>query len=239
MFSQKFLDADRKVQERWHRLNFHKRFGKKLKRLFLKRLHWKLNKEFAKREKVINEVIATVSRECRQIDGERYPATKQFFNIGLFFLLAERDIQAVKADALAHPSETKRNIALRTLLLTVYEWDMGKVTGRKMHFVYEASGLSDASKGAVVAALKDLKKARKAVEMQISETRHNTIAHREPDALRQHDIISNLDVSQFSSVLENFYKASGALLTVMIPAMQEIGSMQGAVNQVLYGVRSA
>src|SRR5690606_2723622 len=117
-------------------------------------------------------------------------ATKKFFNIGLYFLLAERDIQALKADAFAHPNETKRNIALRALLLTIYEWDMGKVTGRRMQFIYESTGMSDSSKSLVVNALKSLKKARKDIENEVSEARHNTIAHREADALRQYEIIS-------------------------------------------------
>lgn len=153
MISRKFLDKDRAIQERWFRIEFHNRFGRKLKNIFLWRLHRKLGNEFRLADKAINNAIETTVFESRRLDESLFPATKQFFNIGLFFLLAERDIQALKADAFAHPNTTKRNIALRTLLLTIYEWDMGKVTGRKMHFIYETTGLSDASKTAVVAAL--------------------------------------------------------------------------------------
>ncbi len=139
MFSKKFLDKDRSVQERWFRMKFNNRFGSKIRYLFRLRLHYKLNQEFKVKDKAINNAIDITVREYRKIDESLFPATKQFFNIGLFFLLAERDIQALKADAFSHPNETKRNIALRTLILTIYEWDMGKVTGRKMHFIYEAT----------------------------------------------------------------------------------------------------
>lgn len=234
MFNSKFLEKDRTIQERWFRRKFQKRFGSKFKNLLLWRLHYKLNKDFKLQEKVINDVIETTVFEYRRIDEKRFPATKKFFNIALFFLLAERDIQTLKADAFAHPNATKRNIALRVLLLTIYEWDMGKVTGRKMNFIYEATGLSDAPKTAVVSALKELKKARKGIESQFSETRHNTIAHREANAMRQYEIISDLEIMQFSAQLSKFYAASSALLKAMNEAMFEIGSTKSLLHQMAH-----
>ena len=198
------------------------------------RLHRKLEREFNKKEKIINGAIETTVNEYKNVNQDPFPATKQFFNIGLYFLLAERDIQALKADAFAHPNETKRNIALRALLLTIYEWDMGKVTGRRMQFIYESTGLSDSSKNMVVNALKGLKKARKTIENEMSEARHNTIAHREADALRQYEIISELKIMDFSMALISFYEASDALLESLVGAMLEIGTMESLFHQVTY-----
>lgn len=234
MFNSRFLEKDRVVQERWFRMRFHRKFGRKLKALFLWRLHRKLEKEFIEKEKVINEAIETTVREYKKVNQELFPATKQFFNIGLYFLLAERDIQALKADAFAHPNETKRNIALRTLLLTIYEWDMGKVTGRRMQFIYESTGLSDSSKKMIVVALKKLKKARNAIENEMAEARHNTIAHRDADALRQYEIMSDLKVMNFSKALTSFYEASDSLLKSLVRAMREIGSLESMLHQVTY-----
>jgi hypothetical protein len=231
MFSKRFLEKDRTVQERFFRLKFQKNFGYKLKNILLWRLHRKLNKEFLFFEKSINKAIETTVFEYRKIDESMFPASKPFFNIGLFFLLAARDVQALKADAFAHPNKTKRNVALRALLLTIYEWDMGKVTGRKMHFIYETTGLSDASKNGIVLALKELKKARKDVESQFSEARHNAIAHREANALRQYEIISDLEIMQFKVVLKKFFNASDLLLSSLVPAMLEIGSTKSLFNQ--------
>lgn len=215
-------------------MRFHRNFGRQTKAVFLWRLHRKLEKEFSEKEKVINEAIETTVKEYKKVNEDLFPATKQFFNIGLYFLLAERDIQALKADAFAHPNETKRNIALRALLLTIYEWDMGKVTGRRMQFIYESTGLSESSKVMVVNALKSLKKARKAIENEISEARHNTIAHREADALRQYEIISELKIMDFSIALTSFYEASDALLKSLVKAMLEIGTMESLFHQVTY-----
>lgn len=146
-------------------------------------------------------------------------------------MLAERDIQALKADDFSHPNETKRNFSLRTLILTIYEWDMGKVTGRKMHFIYEGTGLSETSKSQVVNSLKELKKVRKVIESQFSEIRRNTIAHRDKEAIKQYEIISGLDVMIFSESLTQFYKASDVLLTSMLVAMLEIGSPNNLIHQ--------
>src|SRR5690606_29503645 len=143
MLNSRFLKKDRSVQERWFRMRFHRKFGRQTKAFSLRRLHRQLEREFKEKEKVINGAIETTVKELRKVNEDLFPATKKFFNIGLYFLLAERDIQALKADAFAHPNETKRNIALRALLLTIYEWDMGKVTGRRMQFIYESTGMSD------------------------------------------------------------------------------------------------
>ncbi len=234
MLNSRFLEKDRSVQERWFRMRFHQKFGRQTKAFFLRRLHRQLEREFKEKEKVINGAIETTVKELRKVNEDLFPATKQFFNIGLYFLLAERDIQALKADAFAHPNETKRNIALRALLLTIYEWDMGKVTGRRMQFIYESTGMSDSSKSLVVNALKSLKKARKAIENEVSEARHNTIAHREADALRQYEIISELEIMDFSAALTNFYEASDALLSSLVTAMLEIGTMKSLFHQVTY-----
>lgn len=214
-------------------MKYHLMFGNKLKRLLFWRLHRNLQKQFFVNDRVINQTIETTVKQQRNIDGELFPETKLFFNIGLYFLLAERDIQAVKADAFAHPNKTKRNIALRTLLLTVYEWDMGKVTGRRMNNIYQVTGMSDEVKTNLVAALKELRQARKGVEKAFSETRHNTIAHREPDAMRQYEIIEELDINSFKEELIAFYAASDALLKAMVTSMMEINSMPSLFRQLV------
>lgn len=234
MLSSRFLEKNKRIQERWFRMRFNRKFGRQLKSLFLWRLHRKLEKEFYIKDRVINKTIETTIKEYKRIDQDLFPASKSFFNIGLYFLLAERDVQALKADAFAHPNETKRNIALRALLLTIYEWDMGKVTGRKMQFIYESTGLPDSTKGRLVSALKGLKQARKVIENEMSEARHNTIAHREADAFRQYEIISELNIMRFSLSLTNFYEASDALLKSLVEAMLEIGTMKSLFNQITY-----
>lgn len=238
MLNSRFFEKDKRIQERWFRMKLNRKFGQHVKALFFWRLHRKLEKEFYIKDKVINESLKTTIREYKRINQDLFPASKKFLNIGLYFLLAARDVQALKADAFSHPNETKRNIALRALLLTIYEWDMGKVTGRKMQFIYESTGLSDSTQGRIVSALKDLKQARKNIENEMSEARHNTIAHREADAFRQYEIINELNIMKFSLSLTKFYEASDALLRSLVEAMLEIGTMKSLLHQVTYSEKS-
>lgn len=233
MLKSRLFEKDRAVQERWYRMKYHLMFGGKLKKILFWRLHRRLQKQFLVTDRVINQTIETTVKLQNNINGELFPETKQLFNIGLYFLLAERDIQAVKADAFAHPNRTKRNIALRTLLLTVYEWDMGKVTGKRMNSIYQVTGMSNESKCNLVSALKELRKARKGIERSFSETRHNTIAHREPDAMKQYEIIEELDIDNFKEELVAFYSASDALLKAMVVSLTEVGAMPSLFRQVV------
>ena len=69
---------------------------------------------------------------------------------------------------------------------------------------------------------------------ELSETRHNTIAHREADALHQYEMMSNLNIMNFSTALADFYEASDNLLKSLICGMLEIGSINSMLHQVTY-----
>ena len=68
----------------------------------------------------------------------------------------------------------------------------------------------------------------------VTTARHNTNVHREADALRQYDIISELKIVDFSFALTSFYEASDALLKSLVKAMLEIGTMESLFHQVTY-----
>jgi|GEM_PF-2561029 len=135
MFEGRFFKKDKAIQERWFRMKFYAKFEIKIKNFMLKKLNRKLNKEFLDTDKYINQAIESAVVQYRKIDNSKFPAIKQCLNIGLYFLLAARDIQALKADTFANINKKKRNLAHRTLLLTIYEWDMDKVTGRRMQYI--------------------------------------------------------------------------------------------------------
>ncbi|ODZ38346.1 hypothetical protein BBM38_06580 [Vibrio parahaemolyticus] len=87
MFSKKFLDKDRSVQERWFRLKFNNRFGSKIRYLFRLRLHYKLNREFKVKDKAINNAIDITVREYRKIDESLFPAISSFLILVCFSCL--------------------------------------------------------------------------------------------------------------------------------------------------------
>jgi len=86
--------------------------------------------------------------------------------------------------------------------------------------------------------LKQLRNARKEIENKFSGIRNNTIAHRERDAMLKFEIMSDLEIMQFSPVLSTFYEASNKLLKAMIIALLEISSMQSIFHQIGYNSRN-
>ena len=232
MLRSRLLERNRIVQERWYRMKIQQLFGAKIKTAVLWVVHKKINWQYAKIEKVIDDAIKAAEYYLRTTNGEMFPESKQFFNIGLYFFLAERDVQALKADAFAHPNQAKRNIALRTLLLTLYEWDMGKVTGRKMRKIYQVNGLTEQAKTDLVNSLRELNKVRRRIQGSLSETRHNAIAHRDPDAMNQYKIIQTLEALDFKEELRDFYSVMDSLIKAMIVSVKQVGSIPGLLSQV-------
>ena len=78
-----------------------------------------------KKNKALRASLETFKREAARANSNGNECIQALMNMGLFYLLAENDIQAVKIDALTHADEWKRKLSLRMILLTIYEWDMG------------------------------------------------------------------------------------------------------------------
>ena len=66
-------------------------------------------------EKARIRALETVIRELRRLDTNRFHKTAYVLNIGLLFIIAERDIQTVKVDALSHKDPRRRGLSLRVI----------------------------------------------------------------------------------------------------------------------------
>ena len=109
MSQSRFWVKDKTTQERWFRYKFYKKYGKKIRKLATWWLHKKLNKDFLQTDKIIENAIHVTVAHLKKIDKNLFPDTKNFFNICLYFLLAERDIQALKPDILVKGSDWALN----------------------------------------------------------------------------------------------------------------------------------
>jgi len=92
-------------------------------------MRWWLPVKERKKNKALRNALDTVVEVASKNSGRGFDASSTILNIGLFLLLAERDIQSVKIDALTHPDEWHRKLCARVILLTIHEWDFDKVTG--------------------------------------------------------------------------------------------------------------
>lgn len=183
--------------------------------------------------RVRNATFDAILKQAIKSEHSPFKSNKVFFNIALYFLIAEKDIQAVKIDALTHHDFWKRQLSLRIILLTIHEWDMDKVTGNKLKSAMQNSGIPEEIQREMVASLRDVRKAQNYAKNVLSKARNATIAHRDPDALKQYRMIRDLDQKLVLQVAEDFYKASKKFNTAMSNVILLGGSMQGLFNQIV------
>lgn len=125
----KLLQQRKELVERYVRRTIHRKamslarsWARKMSR---PRLQWNERK----RKKALASALETVAVEATRARRNGLEAAAAVLNLALFFLIAERDIQAVKIDALTHSDLWQRSLCARVMLLTIHELDLDKVSG--------------------------------------------------------------------------------------------------------------
>lgn len=187
-----------------------------------------------KNRKVLRDTLETVKREAKRANATGNACVQALMNIGLFYLLAESDIQAVKIDALTHPDEWKRKLSLRIILLTIYEWDMGKVVGRDLKDLLSRSSVPEDVQTELFESLRILKKSQSKAAKILHEPRNSIIAHRDSDALAQVKTIESLSAIDVFGAAEEFYASSGKFMHALTKVLLQAGSFQGLVSFIVH-----
>ncbi len=81
------------------------------RRLSRPRLQWSERK----RKDALASALETLALEAARARRLGFEANTTIQNLGLIFLIAERDMQAVKIDALTHSDSWKRGLAARVI----------------------------------------------------------------------------------------------------------------------------
>ena len=113
-----------------------------------------------KKNRVLNDTIQTFKVGAERAKTKGNECTQALMNIGLFYLIAEKDIQTVKIDALTHHDKWKRLLSLRVILLTIYEWDMGKASSKNLKDLLCRSSVDEALQKELFLALRLLRKSQ-------------------------------------------------------------------------------
>ena len=153
------------------------------------------------------------------------------FNIGLYLLIAERDIQSAKVDALTHPDEWTRKLSARVILLTIYEWDADKVSGRALKDALDAIEAPTALRSECVEALRRLRIVQRSARTKFVEVRNSAIAHRDPDAVRQYRAIRDLKVEEVIGTAIEFYEAVDVFMRVLSKLLRECSPLRMMLRQ--------
>jgi len=185
-----------------------------------------------KRNRVLENTFDIIKNQAIKFKKSDYKSSQVILNIALYFLIATRDIQAIKIDALTHPDPWKRNLSIRIILLTLHEWDMDKVSGKKLKQAFDDSNVSKNIQNEAFEALREVRQAQKRAKKQLGFLRNSTIAHRDPDALLQYCSIRDIDENAVLQLAAEFYEGSTKFVSLLPKIMLEIGSMPGLFSQI-------
>jgi hypothetical protein len=200
----------KKVRERWGSRIRH-RWAWTLAR---KWAGWKLRRKEKANIKATRETLETMVHFAAKNEHGRMKGVATLFNIGLYLMIAQRDIQAVKIDALTHPDEWNRKLNARIILLTIYEWDADKVTGKALHEAMDLMLIPEDLRQETYASLRRLRKVQERAKKEFAFIRNAAIAHRDPNALVQYRAIRDLRVDEVMKVAEEFYGEIGVFIRI-------------------------
>ena len=184
-----------------------------------------------KRMKALISVIETVARETARSRRNNFQASTVVFNLGLFFLIAERDIQTLKIDALTHPDPWRRSLCARMILLTIHELDMDKVAGQNLRRAMEDAKVPVEVQQETAQCLRGVRTVQQKAKREFSELRNSTIGHRDPNALGQYRAITEMDELAVLQITVDFYVAIHAFIVLMPRLVGHVGDFRGLVSQ--------
>jgi hypothetical protein len=185
------------------------------------------------RQKALTKTLKIVATEAARAKRLGLASSWKVLNLGLFFLIAECDIQSVKVDALTHPDPWRRSLAARVMLLTIHELDFDKVAGREFNDIVARGSLPNDLALDVRDAMRAVRKAQTRAKTQFAHLRHSTIAHRDADALTQYRDIVQLDGLEVVQVAVEFYAAAASFIDMLPRLMSYLGSVQSVLTQMI------
>ncbi|WP_339456406.1 hypothetical protein [Pseudomonas sp. EA_65y_Pfl1_P120] len=229
----KLFDQPPQVVRRWFAIKAIRNFRPYIEGSIRYCLRVKLMIREKKRSEALTDALhATVENFKKSKSAIHFESLKIFFNLSLFFLLAEKDIQAVKIDALTHADEWKRNLSLRIILLVIHEWDMSKAApANKLKDAYKIAGISEDLINEMNLAFRKINKAHARAKQLLSSARHTTIAHRDADAMLQYEMIMKIDPLSTMEVASSFYEGADLFVKTLPKVMLEASSTHSLLKQ--------
>lgn len=191
------------------------------------RLKWR---ERSRRRQIVL-AMESVSQIAASSNRHKFYATTAVSNLALFFLIAERDIQTLKVDALTHPDPWKRSLCARVILLTIHELDFRSVAGRQLTEALTAAKVPENFRRSLERSLRSIRQSQEKARSRFHIIRNSTIAHRNPDALAQYRAICNLDPIIVMREVADFYAGARALNEVLPDLLRYLTGTHGVTSQ--------
>ncbi len=220
-------DRPRPVIERWWRF----KIGKLAKRYARKYSRWKLPRAERKRRAALESAFETTRYFAIKNENGKFPGLSTLYNIALYLLIADRDIQAIKIEALTHPDEWTRKLCARIILLTIYEWDADSVTGRKLRDALELMHIPETLRQEATVSLRRLRAIQEKATTKFMVIRNAAIAHRDPNALVQYRAIRDLKVEEVFAMAVEFFTEAEKFINILTRLMAAGNTLPSFLSQ--------
>lgn len=198
---------------------------------------WKARRSLTRndrpRAKALARALTSCAREAIRARREGLYASEVVLNMALYFLVAERDIQAVKIDALTHPDPWKRSLYARVILLTIHELELDATGGAKLRQALEVGRAPEELKRELTRALRKVRAAQQKAKKQFADMRHSVIAHRDSDAIMQYRSIIAMDGLSVIQTAADFYAGVDEFMAVMPRVLSHVGGLRGVIAQLV------
>lgn len=183
--------------------------------------------------KALRGALEACGREAMRARRNGFHASEAVYNLSLYFLVAERDIQTLKVDALTHPDAWTRSLCARVILLTIHELEIDKAGGNRLRQALVDTNVPTELRQEVSVALRTIRSAQQKAQKQFSELRHSTIAHRDADAITQYRKIVELDSLGVLKTAAEFYAGTHAFMDVMPRLISHVAGTTGFIAQLV------
>ena len=220
-------DQPKPVIQRWWRFKS-KKLAQKFARAYMR---WKLPRTERKRRAALESAFETLKYWAIKNENGKFHGMSTLYNIGLYLLIADRDIQAVKIDALTHPDEWTRKLNARIILLTIYEWDADKVTGRELRNALELMLIPEDLRREAIESVRELRVIQRKANKKFSFIRNAAIGHRDPNALVQYRAIRNLRVDEVMAIGMEFFAAVEKFINLLTKLMHAGNTLPSFLKQ--------
>lgn len=228
----KLLDKPKRVKERYFRLKFYRNFNSFLMKILLLKLRISLIISERKRIKILDSTFNTMIKERNRLDKDKFQALNELYNISMFFLLAEKDLAAIKIDAFTHSNPWKRNLSLRIMLLIIHERDITKVaSGKTLNYIYSHLNINEKLKNKLVDSFRNMKKIQDKINYILKDIRNNSIAHRDKDAMLQYQTINGINILKIKDILNEYSIASNNIMKSLITLTQQLSTLSSLLSQ--------
>lgn len=186
-----------------------------------------------KNRRALDSAFLSVKKQALRYEREGYKSSLAVFNVALYQLIIEKDVQSLKIEALTHPDVWKRKLSLRMILLIMHEWNLDKVAGQNFRKALKDVNISKELQYEIFSSLKMIRKVQEKAWKKLAPQRNATIAHRDPDALTQIRIIDELNEKEIILLLAEFYKASKSFTSLVPKIMIESGTIPSLMKQLI------